>query len=226
MIAVGFSLAALLAYRRAQKFGLREDDIADLLVLLLVTGIIGGRILYVLLNLGYYVNDPLEVLNLTKGGLVWYGGFGAALLAGSLFIKRRRRMNFWTTADLIAPYIALAQAFGRIGCYLNGCCYGIAAPSHYIFGGRHPTQVYSALALFIIFIIVLRWQDKRRFSGEAFLGYCMLYSCKRFFIEFLRADNPRIILDLTMSQLVGIAAFIAAAYLFKLRMGRWRREGH
>ncbi len=223
MVAVGFSIVALLVYRRAPKFGVNGDMMIDYLVLALVSGVIGARMLYVLLNFGYYKAFPIEVLNLSKGGLVWYGGFAAAILALTWFTKRRG-LDLWSIADLLAPYIALGQAFGRIGCYLNGCCYGIPAPDNFIFGRTHPTQIYSSILLFIIFAVLLKWQSARRFKGEIFMGYCMLYSCKRFFIEFMRADNPRIFMGLTISQLVSVAVLLAALYIFKIKADEWRKK--
>ncbi len=223
MVAVGFSLAAFLVYRRAPKFDMDRDKMMDYLILILISGVAGARILYILLNFGYYKANPAEILNLSGGGLVWYGGFAAAFLASIWFLKRRD-LDFWSVSELIAPYVALAQAFGRVGCYLNGCCYGIIAPDHFLFGERHPTQIYSAVLLFIIFIVLVKWQDRRRFKGEIFLGYCALYSCKRFFIEFLRADNPKIFLELTMSQLISAAVFLAALIIFKAKADEWGKK--
>ncbi len=221
MVALGFSVSALLLYNRAPKFNMNRNLMIDYLIAILVAGIIGARILYVLLNLSYYHANPVEILNLAKGGLVWYGGFGAALLA-TIWFTKVKKMDFWLAADLMSPYLALGQAFGRIGCYLNGCCYGIEAPQNFIFGERHPTQIYSAILLIIIAIVLIKWQDRRRFAGEVFLGYCMLYSCKRFLIEFIRGDNPKIFIGLTISQLISIAALFTALIIFKIRIDKWK----
>lgn len=223
MVAVGFGIVAFLVYRRAADFGVNRDMTIDYLILVLISGVVGARILYVLLNFGYYKACPIEILNLSKGGLVWYGGFAAAILA-SIWFTKRRGLDLWSVADLFAPYIALGQAFGRIGCYLNGCCYGIPAPENFIFGRTHPTQIYSSILLFIIFAVLLKWQGARRFKGEIFMGYCILYSCKRFLIEFMRADNPRIFLGLTISQLVSAAVLIAALCIFKIKADEWKKK--
>lgn len=223
MVAVGFSIVAFLVYRRAADFGVSRDMMIDYLILVLVSGVVGARILYVLLNFGYYKAYPIEILNLSKGGLIWYGGFAAAILA-SMWFTKRKRLDLWSIADLFAPYIALGQAFGRIGCYLNGCCYGIPAPKNFIFGRTHPAQIYSSILLFIIFVVLLKWQAARRFKGEIFMSYCMLYSCKRFLIEFMRADNPRIFLGLTISQLVSAAVLITALYIFKIKADEWKKR--
>ena len=223
MVAAGFSVVAFLVYRRAPKFGVDRDAMIDYLVLALASGVVGARILYVLLNFGYYRANPIEILNLSKGGLVWYGGFATTILA-SIWWTKRRGVDFWSVADLLAPYIALGQAFGRIGCYLNGCCYGIPAPDNFIFGRTHPTQIYSSILLFVIFVVLVRWQNVRRFKGEIFTGYCILYSCKRFFIEFLRGDNPVIFIGLTISQLISAVALVAVLCIFKIKVDEWKKK--
>ena len=214
MLAMGFALAVFLASRRAVKFGLDKEKIIDLAVVVLVSGIIGARLFYIILNVSYYLKDPLEILALTKGGLVWYGGFIAALLA-SLWYTRKKGLNFWGCLDLLAPYLALGQAFGRIGCFLNGCCYGKPG---------QPVQLYASLSLFILFIILRVWQDRRRFTGEIFLGYCMLYPIKRFLIEFLRADNPRIYMGLTLAQVLSVLIFFGSAGFFLYRTNGWKKR--
>lgn len=229
MVALGFALATFLACRRARLFGLDKDRVIDLAVFVLLGGIAGARVLYVLLNLSYYRVNMFEALDLTKGGLVWYGGFLSALLVLVWYIKANR-IKFWTVVDLLAPYIALGEAFGRIGCFLNGCCYGFevppGSPLGIVFPGesaaRYPTQIYSAIVLLLIFVILRLWQDRRHFAGEIFLGYCILYSAKRFSIEFLRGDNPRIILGLTISQVISVVVFALAAALFIQKMIRWK----
>jgi phosphatidylglycerol:prolipoprotein diacylglycerol transferase len=231
MVAIGFALATLLAYRHAADFGINKDRIIDLGIVMLISGIVGARIVYVALNFQYYMRNPLEVVNLTKGGLVWYGAFIFGLIAAILFAKRTK-ISFWTGADLYAPYIALAQAFGRIGCFLNGCCYGGASPDGFVLGvlfpgesaPRYPAQVFSAIALLIIFAILKIWQKRRHFAGEIFLGYGLLYSMKRFGMEFLRGDNPKILYGLTVSQLTSVIIFVVCLSIFIYRWFKWKRS--
>lgn len=213
-VALAFAVSAFLIYRRAADFGIDKDKVADLFILMLVAGIIGARLLYVLLNIEHYKAAPLELTDLSKGGLVWYGGFFAALSAAIVYTNRKR-MEFLNTMDLIAPYIALGQAFGRVGCFFNGCCYGI---------NGMPVQLYSSFLLVVIFIILRFWQGRRRFEGEISLGYCVLYSLKRFGIEFLRGDNPRIFLNLTISQIISLFVIIAAAFIFIKKVYEWKEK--
>jgi len=231
MVALGFALAIFLMYRNACRFGLDRDQLIDLAIVMLVFGIVGARMLYVALNFSYYMAHPLDILKLSKGGLVWYGGFIAALAAAIVY-ARRKKINFWLGADLMAPYIALAQSLGRIGCFLNGCCYGLEMPAGSFFGVtfpmetclRMPTQLYSSAALLLIFIALRIWQERRHFVGEIFLGYCMLYSLKRFFIEFFRGDNPRLVHGLTVSQAISIAVFMASLGFLLYKVLLWRKK--
>jgi len=231
MVALGFAVAVYLMCRNAAKFSLNKDSIIDLSILVLVTGVAGARLLYVLLNMKYYIANPLEIPQLSKGGLVWYGGFLAAIFAMMIYV-RRKGLGFLTVADFFVPYLALAQGFGRIGCFLNGCCYGIEAPPGYPLGvifpqdicPRHPTQIYAALALILIYITLRFWQEKPHFTGEIFLAYCMLYSGKRFLIEFARGDNPRVILGLTLSQVLSIAIFLISLLVFIKKRSGWSQK--
>ncbi|MCX5680566.1 MAG: prolipoprotein diacylglyceryl transferase [Candidatus Omnitrophica bacterium] len=213
-VALGLAVAAFLIYLRAVNFGINKDDSLDLVVLMLVAGIAGARLLYVLLNIGYYRANPSELIDLSKGGLVWYGGFFSALGASIVYIKQKK-MGFWNTMDLVTPYIALGQAFGRVGCFLNGCCYG--------FNGI-PVQLYSSFLLVIIFILLRSWQDRRRFKGEIALGYCILYSLKRFGVEFLRGDNPRVFLGLTISQVISLVVIILVVPIFMKKVSEWKEK--
>ncbi len=231
MVAIGFAVSTLLAYKHAGDFGINKEKIIDLGIVMLAGGIIGARIVYVALNFQYYMKNPLEIFNLTKGGLVWYGAFIFGMIASAWFVKKNK-INFWTAADLYAPYIALAQAFGRIGCFLNGCCYGSVAPSGFILDVifpeesvlRYPTQIFSAIALLLIFAILRIWQKKRHFNGEIFLGYGLLYSMKRFGVEFFRGDYPKILYGLTISQLISAVMFIVCSSIFIYRLLKWKNS--
>jgi len=214
MVAVGFGLATALIYRNAAKSNLDKNEMLDLLIIILIAGVIGARLFYVLLNLGYYASRPLEIPNLSMGGLVWFGGFLAALAAAVLYLKRTG-LDFWTVADFVAPYLAIGQAVGRIGCFLNGCCYGT---------GRHPTQLYSAVLLLAIFAVLRTWQARRHFEGEIFLAYCLLYSVKRFCIEFLRGDNPKVLSGLTLFQVISVVLFSATLVIFFIKARSWKKR--
>ncbi len=202
MLVLAFFTAAFLAARQAQREKADAEKIFNLLFFVFISGIIGSRVFYVAINFPFYLRDPLEIIMLQHGGMAWFGGliFGSA--AGILFIKKNK-MYLLKTLDLLAPFIALGQAIGRIGCLLNGCCFGKPAE----FGLLIPTQLYSSLLLLLIFFILRFLQDRKHPAGEILYSYFFLYSLKRFYIEFLRNDSPRIFYGLTLFQLLSLALF-------------------
>jgi len=217
-LAFAFLTVAFLVRRRAFALGENGDNILDLCVWLIVSGLIGGRLLFVLLNFEYYRENPLDTLKLWQGGLVWYGGLIAALLAAAIFLSAKK-MPILKTFDLMAPYAALGQSIGRIGCFLNGCCYGKAASAKFgvIFntaqGPVYPTQLYESAAMFAVFLML---RKRSPAGGRTFFLYLILYSSVRFAIEFLRGDNPVVILHFTMSQLISIVIFIISCVLIQI----------
>ncbi|NQT47235.1 MAG: prolipoprotein diacylglyceryl transferase [Candidatus Omnitrophica bacterium] len=220
MVALGFLAATFLAARNAEKAGLDPTKIVDLFLWILISGLIGGRLLYVAMNIEGYILNPLDIVMLNKGGLIFYGGLITAFLAAVYFVKRNG-MPVMKVADLIAPYIALGQMAGRVGCFLNGCCWGKISNSifalHFIGTPfrRHPAQLYSALLLLAIFLFLRSLHRKdRAFSGQIFLTYLLLYSAMRFLIEFIR-DEPIIFLGrFTLSQGISAGIFLLSVALY------------
>jgi len=229
MIAMGFIIAVYLVSKNPTPFGLTQEDVVDLSLYILIGGIIGARIMYILLNLDYFVKNPLEVFYLSRGGLVYYGAFAGGVVA-MILGTRNKKISFLRAADLFAPYLALAQGVGRIGCFLNGCCYGreVSAtfPFKVCFPGsavaRHPTQIYSSLVLVLLFLMLKSFQPRRRFSGEIFMIYCALYSFQRYFMEFLRGDNTVFMLNMTISQAVSVVLFIGSSIAWAVFFARWK----
>ena len=208
---VGMSLASL----EARKENIEGDMIFNFSFLALVFGIIGARIFYVIEHFGYYAACPIEIIMLQHGGMSWFGGLILGSLAGLVYLKKKKVPQYMVL-DLVVPFVALAQAIGRIGCLLNGCCFGRVCRFGIYFSAHNailiPTQLYSSLLLLLIFIALRFLQDKPHKPGQILFVYLCLYSLKRFFIEFLRADNPRIIAGLTLFQMISIFIFLAAAY--------------
>ena len=210
MMVAAFAIVSVLSTRQAKKQASSPDNIFNLLFAVFVFGIIGARLFYVIENIGYYLKSPLEAIKLQHGGLSWFGGLIAGILTGSVYL-RHKKMPIYKTLDLIVPFVALGQAIGRIGCLLNGCCFG--RPSEFgIYFKAHqailvPTQVYSSLMLILVFIILRFFQERPHREGVIFFAYLFLYSVKRFIIEFWRADNQVILLGLTLFQLISIAVF-------------------
>jgi phosphatidylglycerol:prolipoprotein diacylglycerol transferase len=202
MLVLAFLAAATLAAQRAKQEGVDPEIIFNLCFLALVFGILGARLLYVLQYAGYYLKNPLEIIMLQYGGLSWFGGLAAGAAAAVIYLKIRH-LSVYKILDLVIPFVALAQAIGRIGCLLNGCCYGRGP---YLI----PTQIYSSLALLVIFFILRHLQERPHRAGEIFFTYLALYALKRFFIEFWRADNEIIFLGLTLFQVFSLIIFTLA----------------
>jgi len=203
MLALAFLVCSFLAKRRAASSGLDGEKVLDLTVLLIISGLVGGRAMFVLLDLGYFKARPLDIFKLWEGGLAWYGGFILAVISGAVFL-RINKMPLLKTADLMMPYVALGQAIGRIGCFLNGCCYG-KTPAL-------PTQLFESAAMFIVYLILRRRTPS---NGRTFFLYLMLYSAFRFFIEFLRGDDMLAVMGLTFSQFISVIIFTAAVISWK-----------
>jgi phosphatidylglycerol:prolipoprotein diacylglycerol transferase len=150
---------------------------------------------------------------LQRGGMAIFGGIIFGFIFAWMFI-RKNKMDLLVTLDLLAPFIALGQAFGRIGCFLNGCCYG--RPSEFGIYSQVagqaliPTQLYSSLLLFFIFLILRFMQERRHAPGQILYFYLFFYSIKRFSIEFFRNDSPRIFTGLTLFQFLSLAMFFVS----------------
>ena len=200
MLAIAFLVSLTLATIQAKRNNINSDIIANLSLLVFISGIIGARILYIIENIGYYIKNPPETIMLQHGGLSWFGGLAFGIFFGIFYLKKKN-LSVYKILDLMVPYVSLGQAIGRIGCLLNGCCFGSTII---------PVQIYSSLILIFIFIILRLLQDRPHKEGEILFIYLLLYSLKRFFIEFLRADNPVIFLGLTLFQIISIVIFCLA----------------
>jgi phosphatidylglycerol:prolipoprotein diacylglycerol transferase len=208
-LAIAFVTCTLLGMKEARRRDIDPDKVLDLALYLCISGIIGARLLFVLLDIPTYFKDPIQIINLRDGGLAYHGGFIAALLVGIAF-TRRSKLNGWIMADIIAPLIALGYAIARIGCFLNGCCFGLPADVPWALACRagdttlrHPTQIYAAIFSLAIFIVLYAKKDHKKFPGYLMFLYVGLYSVSRFIVEIFR-DVPRLIGPFSISQLASI----------------------
>jgi phosphatidylglycerol:prolipoprotein diacylglycerol transferase len=235
-VAIGFVAGVIFATLRARKEGIPFERVVDLFFYTVLSAILGSRILFVLINLDVYRENPLQIFKIWEGGLVFYGGLILAI-GVSIGYMRWHRLPIWKFTDLFSPSIALGLFFGRIGCFFAGCCYGreTSLPWGIIFTDPnslarlnvplHPTQLYEATSSLIIFFF-LNWMEKKKtFDGQLFWLFLFLYSVTRFFIEMLR-DDPRGFLFrglLSTSQGVGIfLAILSIFVLFYLKKGQRR----
>ena len=210
MLALAFTLSLGLARVQAKRRGINTDLVFNLLFMAFISGIIGGRVFYIIENIGYYSKNPLEIIMLQHGGLSWFGGLIAGILISIVYL-RNKKLPVYKTLDSLSPFVVLAQAIGRIGCLLNGCCFGKESSFGLYFPVHNavliPVQLYSSLILIFIFIILRFLQDRPHREGEIFFSYLLLYSLKRFFIEFLRADNPVVFSGFTLFQIISVLIF-------------------
>jgi len=221
-IAIGVLLSIFLMGRQARKEGFpKPEEVFDIAFAILVWGFLGARAFYVVQNFDYYAAEPFKIFAVWEGGLIFYGGAIAAVL-GFWLTVRKMHMSFWKTLDFIAPYGALAHAFGRIGCFLNGCCFGKACdlPWAVRFPGLphpvHPTQLYEAFFDLVLFAFLLKRRKRIRFEGEIGLLYFLFYGLGRYLIEFLR-EPGWMWLGFTSNQWLSMAIIVAAFIFFKIR---------
>ncbi len=226
LIAIGFLLGIYIARYEAKRLGEDPDKILDLCFYALIAAIIGSRLFFIVIRPQIFFSDPLEVFKIWNGGLVFYGGFIGALLVLVLYVKKQK-MSLWLTTDIMAPSLAIAHSIGRVGCFFAGCCYGkvcdlpwsvtfkhpdslapIALP-------LHPTQLYSAASNLIIFFILWFLRRRKKFNGQVFWVYILLYGIGRSIIEIFRDDfrGHAIFGFLSTSQAIGGAMSIVAVIM-------------
>jgi phosphatidylglycerol:prolipoprotein diacylglycerol transferase len=226
MIALAFFAGLWTATRRARRENIPGEKIADVVLWLMTGSIIGARFVYVTTYWkDEFAGQPLtEIFKIWHGGLVYYGGLIGAILAGYIYL-RWKKMPLWKTADVLAPSIALGNVFGRIGCLLNGCCYGRACslpwaihfPADHATHGApvHPTEIYDALDNFVLYLFLAWLFRRKKFDGQVFATYLIGYAVTRTIMECFRDDytTGHIHYGLTPGELISIPIFIAGLAL-------------
>jgi phosphatidylglycerol:prolipoprotein diacylglycerol transferase len=227
MLAFGFFAGFWTASWRGLRDGIAPERIEGLGPWLIVGAIIGARALYVATYWQEsFAGQPItEILMIQHGGLVYYGGLiGAAL--GCILYARLKKIPLWKLSDALAPSIALGYVFGRIGCLLNGCCYGSVCDLpwaiHFPEGhetyphGVHPTQIYDALLNLVLYLALAWLYRRKKFDGQIFAIYLMCYAVTRSIVETFRGDYDAAHRHdgLTPAHLVSIGIFATGAVLF------------
>jgi phosphatidylglycerol:prolipoprotein diacylglycerol transferase len=233
LLAAAYLLGLQFALVRARSRGLDANRVMDLGIWIIVSALVGAKLLLLVVEFEKFTADPAELLNLARSGGVFYGGLIAAV-AVALWYLWRHRMPVWTVTDVFAPGIALGHVIGRLGCLFAGCCYGRptdvpwAITFHNDFTARnvgtplgiplHPTQLYEAGAeLVILGILLLGERRGRAFPGRTFWTYMLLYGISRFIIEFYRSDPRGMVGSFSTSQFVSILIVpLSIAMLFFL----------
>ena len=219
MLALAIAVCAYLLSRDARELNIPAQVILDLVFWVAMSGIVGARIFYILLNWNYFVANPIEIIMVQHGGLAWQGSFIAGTLAGLWFTKKNA-LPLLTMLDLSAPYTALGQAIGRIGCFLNGCCYGKPVPWGIYFPVHeaylHPTQLYESRGLFMIFLVLKNLRPRVIVRGQVFVLYIILASGLRFVNEFFRGDHTTTYGGLSIFQIVSLGIFCTGIHFYLL----------
>lgn len=222
MIGLGVVASLLLSWSRARRLGKSEDMVSTMTILAVIIGFMGGKLFFLLTHWSFFLSDPRGALG--SGGFVVYGGIIFGFAVCWLYARMKgERLIPWS--DLLLPGVALAQGFGRIGCFLAGCCYGAPtdSPLGVVFpagcqfaptGVRlWPTQLFSAAGDLILAGVLLWAEKKNNYEGKVTVWYLILYSIGRFLIEFLRDDIRGSVGVLSASQFIGLFIFAAALAL-------------
>ena len=240
LVATGVLVGLWISVRNSQRHGINPDKAWNLGILVVLSGIIGAKILYILVDLGYYAQHPGEILSFStmQAGGVFSGGLLAALLAATWYV-RKNRMPVLATCDAFAPGLALGHAIGRVGCFAAGCCWG--KPTSHFWGvtftselahrwvgtplnqALEPTQLFESAVELANFFILTWLLKRKKFDGQVIGAYLFLYGFARYFLEFLRDDPGRgEVLGglMTGTQLIAIFLVIGGGVLWLRRSPR------
>jgi phosphatidylglycerol:prolipoprotein diacylglycerol transferase len=224
MLALAFLAAICLLQHRAASRGIPRDTVMDFGLVIMAASVIGSRAFYVLTHWGDYAARPLSSLAVWEGGLTFYGGVLLAVPAGIIFLKRKK-VPFWTSADLAAPAFALGLGIGRLGCFLNGCCFGnpsdlpwaVRFPTQSAAGAAfacpvHPTQLYESAFGFMAMFLILSLEKKKHHDGTLFCLFIGLYGLWRLASDSLRHyESSQVWLwGLTNNQWISILLMVGA----------------
>ena len=220
-VALGFMSGLWVAARRAPREGFKPELITDLGVWLIATGMLGGKLFHILFFWDDFIAGwRAEGLRSLREGFVFYGGFILATLTAVLY-SRVKRLPLAKLVDVLAPSLALGHAFGRLGCFFNGCCYGKACalpwavkfPAPHVMHGIpvHPTQLYEVFGNLAIFAGLSIFYPRKRFDGQIWWLYVLGYGVLRFLVEFFRGDYETHYFHIfTIAQLIAVAMIALA----------------
>jgi phosphatidylglycerol:prolipoprotein diacylglycerol transferase len=229
----------MVAVRLGKSEGINPQQVMDMGFIVILSGIIGSRVVYVFMNFSYYRYQPVEIFKIWQGGLVFSGAIIGVVLAAVWYAKHHK-LPLWKLCDIWAPAAVIGQSIGRIGCFMAGCCYG--KPTNLKWGvvfthpkslaplnvPLHPTQIYSSISSLIIFLILLLLYSKKKFEGQVFLWFLILHSTVRLFLERFRGDDRGMVFCSTMTttQFVAILILVAAVVTLIVVKARESRESH
>lgn len=243
LVACGYLAGILYIFRKAGPAGFKREALSDLIFYSVLSGILGAKLFYAATYWESFGTDFLSraayLLKSFQYGFVFYGGliFGAS----AFFITaRRRKLNALRAADLFAAALALGHAFGRVGCFMAGCCHGsptscpisvtFTDPASevnpfYLGVPLHPAQLYEAAGNLAVFFLLNAALRRKLPAGAVLSLYAALYSALRFLMEFLRGDDRGVLrLGLSPAQLISAAVFAAAAAAFLILKAKYEKN--
>lgn len=233
LIVIGFLLAMLyirtVCSRRMANLPeksprrVHPDTMLDISVFTLFAGLLGARLLFVLLDLSSYSGRWLDIFKIWAGGMSLHGSLIGGVFA-LVYLARKNRIRFLVLSDLASPIFAVAYAFGRIGCFLNGCCYGAQCElpwgvrfqdernPNFLTLPSHPVQIYGTILSLLYFVFLVWWEKRPRRDGAMFYAHVAFYGLYRGLVEFLRAgatsDYLIPSLHLTLTHIISLLMVI------------------
>ncbi len=222
LVAIGFAVGLAVAGWRGRTEGIPAEQISDLGVWLIIAGMLGGKLFHIIFFWDDFIAGwHADGIRSLREGFVFYGGFILATLAAVIY-TRRKRLPLAKVLDIFSPSLALGHAFGRMGCFFNGCCYGkpcslpwaVTFPPPHIMAGipLHPTEVYEALGNLTIFGGLSLFYRRKRFDGQVWWFYVLSYGVLRLAVEFFRGDYETFYFGvLTIGQIVAITMIVVAS---------------
>ena len=242
LYAMGFMVALLLALRQAERYNLSKDDILDIFLATIPLSVVGSRLYYVAFSWEKYADNLLRIFDLRDGGLAFYGGVLAGILAFFL-VGRAKKIKLRHLMDFFVPYLALGQAIGRWGNFFNQEAFGVytdrpwgmisEGTRHYLQAINypyanspvHPTFLYESLGNILIFVLLLRIRSHSKISGETTAWYLATYGILRYFTEGLRTDSLFIgSSEIRVSQLLSMLMFLTALVYLVINYRRARKS--
>ncbi len=236
-IVISLSLSFVIIYleQRLDNFSGDRRIAYDAVILLMITGIIGGRLMHIFYEeWPYYQKYPIQTLYFWQGGFVFWGGFLFAVFCGFIY-SRIKKADFFLYGDFFAPLLSIGHSFGRLGCFFAGCCFGIKCELPWSIEGRHPTALYLAIGELLIFAYLLFFEKKIRslnrpeLKGSVLVKWILLHSLLRYFVEFFRDDFRGAFFDmplvgsLSVSQLISFV-LILFCFGFFIMKSRHRKK--
>ncbi len=236
-VVISLSLSFLVIYlsMRIDSHGVSSTIAYDLALVLMIFGFVGGRLMHVFFEeWPYYEKYPYQILYFWQGGYVFFGGFFASFISALIYC-RIKKIQFLKMADFFSPLLSLAHAFGRLGCLLAGCCYGLKCNLPWALEGRHPTVIYLIVGEFLIYLYLLFFEryikslKENGLSGAVFFKWVLLHSLLRLNVEYYRDDfrgsffNWPLFGRLSISQVICLI-LILLCLIFFLKISNLRRQ--